>query len=339
MHQSPELRTILEHLVDGVLSHPELARLVQMCRCIAESHLLHHRKSLVRICALNGLSISDLASDCVADAFELGHSNNFIHFEKFLATLRRPLEETSEEQLSLAFASFVLIITKTQLARVYAQCDPAGAKILRNIKDALKNGNSLEIRHDFRGAVVYPLNVDALDHLPAYPIENLESVLCALRRRTLRIPVLLAEVSSLLVEQEEHRRSIPLIDLVQVFKSYYEQFLESSEVTDGYAIGLTEDDIKRLRKRTLQAIDEKIVMTYLLKGKIDKSEAGVLSATMNEIVGGWFDGGIQESSYYSLVAGRISISQEEYENTWRKKIEYLAKTARQTILDNLEGDV
>jgi hypothetical protein len=335
----PELRTIVKSLALGSVSHSELSRAIHICRTIVESHLEHHRGSLVHICALNGLSVIDLATDCIGDIFARDDLGNFRHFQKFVESLNQPLDETSSKDLFLAFISFVLRFAKTQLARVYSQSDPTGARILRNIKDSLENSTCLTIGEDFRGYVVKPRAVDALDHRPSYPLTQIEAELFALKGAASSTPDLLDKIASILMEQEEYRRSIPLIDVVQVAKSLFERLAPSEASMDLGELDRTTEDLVEIKNSALGVVNEKIISTYLLKGKVSKSEAQILSQTMSSIISGWFEQGASDKSYYRHLAALDTISEQEYESFWRKKIEYLARIAREAIVLSLDGAI
>ncbi len=335
----PELRTLIKNLASGSVSHSELSRAIHICRSIVESHLEHHRGSLVQICALNGLSVIDLATDCIGDIFARDDLGNFHHFQKFVESLNQPLDETSGRDLFLAFISFVLRFARTQLARIYSQSDPTGARILRNIKDSLENSTCLAIGEDYRGYVVKPKAVDALDHRPSYPLTQIEAELFALRGAASSTPELLDKLASILTEQKEYRRSMSLIDVVQVIKSLFERLAPSDASMDFGELDRTAEDLVEIKNSALGVVNEKIISTYLLKGKMSKSEAQILSQTMSSIISGWFAHGTSDKSYYGHLTALAAMSEQEYESFWRKKIEYLARIAREAILLNLDGAI
>jgi hypothetical protein len=264
---------------------------------------------------------------------------NFYHFQKFVESLDQPLDETSSKDLFLAFISFVLRFARTQLARVYSQSDPAGARILRNVKDSLEHSSCLAIGEDFRGYVVMPKTVDALDHRPSYPLTQIEAELFALKGVAFSTPELMDKLASILIGQEEYRRSVPLIDVVQIIKSLFERLAPSDPSMDFGELDRTTEDLVEIKNCALAVVNERIISTYLLKGKISKSEAQILSQTMSLIISGWFEQGTSDKSYYQHLAALDTISEQEYELSWRKKIEYLARIAREAIVLNLDGAI
>ncbi|MFQ5633252.1 MAG: hypothetical protein ACE5I1_31190 [bacterium] len=337
-----KLKAWLQALLKGSISHTELANLVHFCRAIAESYLVQHRSSLVHVCALNGLTVTDLAYDCIAQIFARNEDGRFYQLERFADSLHSNLEETPQPELFLAFKSFVLKIARTQLAKIYAQSDPAGAKIHRNIKDCIKKSDSLRLVEDFRGYVLQPAKHNAHDYLTAYPLDQLERELLARAGRVGRIPELLEEVASILIEQEKYRRTIRLIDAVQIFKQLYIQIAHLSATTEVSAWksdGLSQLDLEIIQRDVRRAVQEKIISTYLLPGKVNKTEAEALSNIMLEIIADWCQDPEQQYSFYQYVQRHLAISQSEYEAMWRTKLEYLSRIAREKFAACITKDI
>lgn len=78
--------------------------------------------------------------------FTTDEANRFTQIQKFQRALEERGTNHTDFDIFLAYKALVIKIVSTQLARSYAQIDPAGAKILRNIKDALKQTNTLRLR-------------------------------------------------------------------------------------------------------------------------------------------------------------------------------------------------
>lgn len=283
------LKTLLEELLDGLISQTDLTKLVHLCRSIAESYLTQHRSSLVHICSLNGFTVSDLAFDCIAQVFARDADGRFYQIERFSASLFTNLKETPAKKLFLAFKSFVLRIAKAQLSKIYAQSDPVGAKIHRNIRDCIRKSQVLKLVEDFRGHVLQPANHDPLNHLEAYPLDDIERDLMARIRGSSNIPDLIEKLTAILMEQEEYRRSIRLIDMVQIFRQFYLQFSElaTTEESPWEFDRLSQHDIEVIQCEVRRAVQEKIITTYFLSGKVSKPEAEALSNMMSDMIADW----------------------------------------------------
>lgn len=327
------LKSWLEKLAKGVISRAELTRLIHVCRSIAESHLTQQRASLVHICSLHGLTLSDLAYDCIAQLFARDEDENFYQLENFAASLPAGLEQTPESELFLAFKAFVLKAVKARLAKIYAESDPVGARIHRNIKACIKTCPALKLTEDFRGYVLQPANRAALEHLNPFPNAEIEKALFARIRGPTHIPELLEVLTAIITEQQKYRRSLPLLDVVQIFKKFYAQFAETITIEEGppQVNQVDELDLQIIQKEVRRAVQEKIVSTYFMKGKITQPEAETLSRVMSEVVADWCRGATGETSLYQYLGRCMTLSKTEYETQWRTKLEYLTRIAREHL--------
>jgi hypothetical protein len=339
MHPPKDLRELLVKAANGSIREQELARLIQICRVVSETYVLHYRSSLLALLSFHGMTQSDLAYDCIAEMFARDEAGQFYRLQRLLSKLSEPSDTIDDLSLFLAFRTLVTKVANAQLSRTYAQCDPTGAKIMRNIRDHLKCSRALMLVEDFRGKVLRPRECDPLDHLQAFPLELLEMELSENGLLLQPTPHILKEVDRLLREQDQFRRSIPLFDLVRLIRETYGHKAPTSRDAE-YQIdleGLDEDELRSLHQRVVQSLNEKILVTYYLKKKLNDVEARQLSAIMTKIVSDWFAGDAITDSYYQHAQSVLLLSKEEYESHWRQRIEYLAKVAKEIIANDLEN--
>jgi hypothetical protein len=273
-----------------------------------------------------GLTATDLAYDCIAEAFARDRDGRFVQIENFARSLRESIEALPDHELFLAFKSFLTTIVDAQLARLYAQADPVGARIHRNVREQLKNFETLKLERDFRGLVISPIYHDSLDHLDPFPIDRIERALYGSAERT--IPEVLECLSKLLCGQAEYRRSIPLLDIVGVLKrsigSEYEQSVDESEPG---LDGLAKTEIEAIRSQVEVSLKEKILLTYLARGKIDRRQAEAMASAFHDLLWDWCFGD-EQKSLYEYLRLYLPMNEETYEGTLRTKMEYLLKIAR-----------
>lgn len=332
-----QLRLPLQELLRGSINEARLSKLVQISRAICQSHLQYMRPSVLRLALHQGLTITDLAYDCIAEAFTRDADNRFLFIRNFADSLHASLELTPDHELFLAFKSFLTRIADAQLARLYAQADPAGAKIHRNIREALKRSACFCLPKDFCGLVLIPTKADSLENLEPYPADSLERSFLERAHNCHTIPQLLNILYEIVINQSEYRRTITLIDVVHLFKKIY---LESAEIyrdaeehinTDT----LSESEIERIHADVQLVLKEKIVITYLARGKLDRRQAEAMFDALGEMMRGWYSCDASESNLYDCLRRHITIDEETYEQTLRTKMEYLVKIARQEFAARL----
>ena len=62
---------------DESISHPQLTELVKISRLIIQSYLINYRSKVLNLITRNGITITDLSYDCIADAFARNGENKF----------------------------------------------------------------------------------------------------------------------------------------------------------------------------------------------------------------------------------------------------------------------
>jgi hypothetical protein len=330
MFRSPPLKTLLLKAAAGTISLGELRELVYITRSIAEAYLHHQRNTIHYICTFHGITATDLANDCISDLFEQNSEAAFPRIRHFQEKLTEEGSDLSDFEVFCAFKLFILKVVSAQLARTYAEIDPTGARIHRNLKIALKQCNNLTLIEDHRGYVVTVTNAEPLEYLAEFPLEQLEREL-AIHVSSSDIPTLLSALARVFIDQEEYRRSVPLIDLVQVVRNLFGRYAHDSEVTTIRLEALEESDLLRLRQEVMHAINEKIVSTYLLRKKITREEALLLSRVMHSIILEWFEKGQHLNSYYEHFRTHFGITESDYNTLWRNRVEYLSRIAREAI--------
>ncbi|MBI4429349.1 MAG: hypothetical protein HY562_09555 [Ignavibacteriales bacterium] len=260
----------------------------------------------------------------------------------FIHSLYNPLHEIPEADLFLAFKAFVGEVAKAQLARIYSECDPEGAKILRNVKDALKRSRTLVLVDELQGLSIRTANRESLLHRRQFPSDQLERELFYQLRHPTNIPTLLRSLEKILSGQSSYRRSIPLIDVVQILKKYFVHFSDYSAdepISSDALRSLSEGDLQLLCGESLKAVQQKIVTTYLLTGKVTREEAVGLSEALGAILKDWIEHKEVHDSFAKRAIQALGISLEQYEDRWRTKVEYLAKIARERLAVGIQENL
>lgn len=329
--------TILKRLLSIVIATPpaeaELPNLVYYARSLAESYLLHFRFSFLRLCQSHGLSATDIALDCIADLFRRDSDGRFVELQRFSDSLSAPVEAMQPEELFLAFNSLVVRFTNAQAARNYAQIDPAGSRIHRNLRDQLRLSKKLKLVEGLSGYVIEPRHADLLDHHPRIPYDLLARWLENELDRELSIPKVLNILNRCLMQQRRFQRSVVLFELVQILKTHTSAVMETIPSTQQTMPldELTHHDLRIVCRDVLRYVQQKIASTYLLPGKVTKAEAQVLNLTLEHFLSDVAEYGEQRASFFEYLQRHQQVSQQEYENVWRTKVEYLARLARERM--------
>jgi hypothetical protein len=335
------LRAYLRQTLDGSIPHAELTGFVQLVRTLVTAYLATFRTSAAILCENHGISLTDLAYDCTGDLFGRDTRGSFVHLESFVAALNRPLDQTPDHELIAAFRSLLSRFADMQLGRLYSQADPGGAKIYRNIRECIKRGGTLRLSRDFRGWVISPATIPNLDHLPSCSMDWLKSEFHARLRGVQQIPQLLGALHQVLASMTEFRRSIPLADAVQLFKGLYqgEQRSELEEHEAQSLEGLNPFEIDQLRIQVEQILKEKILVTYVAHGKVDRKQGEAMYLACCDLIGDWCSGDGADFSLYQYLKRYLPVDERTYKDGLRVKMEYLMKLAREDFASRLMGEL
>jgi hypothetical protein len=217
---------------------------------------------------------------------------------------------------------------------LYAQTDPIGAKILRNIKDKVKESDKLCIKKDLRGLKIEVKNFVDGNNSTDFPIEQL-LIEAKRNNRILTTSELLEHIYSNLQNQSEYKKSVYLFDIVLLFKNYFNSEYEfnyeySEEKLNSKIDGncFEEYEMQNLKQKVENFIKEKIMVNYFLKGKLNKVEAEAIYLTIKDIICDWCTGFFSNNSIYEYFNSHFILSHDLYLKKYRTKIEYLVKLAR-----------
>ena len=134
-----------------LISHTQLTELVKTSRLIIQSYLFNYRSDVLNLVSRNGITVTDLSYDCLAEVFSRNGENRYYIITKFLFSLNLTIQETKPINLYLAYKSFLIKVANAQLSKLYSETDPIGAKILRNIKDVVRQSDKFCITKELRG--------------------------------------------------------------------------------------------------------------------------------------------------------------------------------------------
>jgi hypothetical protein len=336
------LSSVLGKVQRGAIEVSELAKLIHHSAMIIQAYLRHMRSSAVQLCDRQGLTIADLSQDCIADAFARDADGIYFRFIRFVDSLQQPLDRIDPQQLFLAYRAFLSRVADAQLARLFAQTDPIGAKIHRNVKLALRGSEVFRVRDDFRGTVLEPLTLPLNDRLEGLSRESLASRVAERANGRTDIPELLQVLHGVLAEEEECSRAVTLFDVVQVFRAFY---IDGRGDEDGVSawqeeagVSLEQSEFNQIRVEVERALREKIVVGYLAKGKMDRDLADAVAGAFHDLLDDWLELNDQRP-LYDYLARRHAVSRAEYESGVRPKMEYLLKLAREEFRVRLERNL
>ncbi len=142
------LSYLVPRIVQGGYSQGELVEFINLVQKISLSYLKYQEVIGKHIrWERRGKSgeLEDMAIDCVAGLFMRNEANEFVQLRRYFGPYLDGRDELNDVELLIMLRRLVIKKTKQELSRIFKERDPEGAKIIRNIRVAVKNARDLGI--------------------------------------------------------------------------------------------------------------------------------------------------------------------------------------------------
>jgi len=142
------LSYLVPRIVTGGYSQGELCEFINLVQKISLSYLKYQEVIGKHIrWERRGKSgeLEDMAIDCVAGLFMRNENNEFVQLRRYFGPYLDSAAEPNDVELLIMLRRLVIKKTKQELSRIFKERDPEGAKIIRNIRVAVKNAKDLGI--------------------------------------------------------------------------------------------------------------------------------------------------------------------------------------------------
>jgi hypothetical protein len=341
------LKNILLKIQNNSITVAEQNSFVHLTRVIIQSHLHSHRFSYTHLIQEQGLTETDLAYDCISEVFARNGADEFFHLNVFIGKLSASLVSLPPKDIFLAYKSFILHCADKQLARLFTLNDGAGAKIKRNICNAVRFSSCCILRSTAHGTVLQPQHSELLLHLPAFPPELLAQQFFLRLDGHRTAERLLNIIIAILVEQESYRRTLPLVSVVQLIKKVFPTSLVlADDGSDNDAVpeslsgntSISETELDDILAKALLAAKKKIFTLYLLHEKLTIPEAEALFLALRD----WLEDVRYSKEILSLeeyFTFHHSVDDATYAARIASKMEYMQHLMRQNICGMLDEEI
>ncbi|MCI0511853.1 hypothetical protein L0128_01405 [candidate division KSB1 bacterium] len=377
MH-SKNLSTLVRNVCDGTFSHCELLQFVDLSQKIAVSYLKYQEVTGKNISfdkrgAYNNLS--DVAMDCIATLFMRNDHGKFVQLEKYFAGMWNHARPLDDEEILMKLRGLIIKKTKQELSRIFRERDPEGAKILRNVRVALKSTSDLssfkEMGREFVYSVLLATSMDYNPEIilkrnplgtpvnPGLSFQSLEHRFPNLRRDLPAIPERVLRQRFLSHYSPKDPVSIIVRKMLWIVGQYaeYQNFLGLDVVVNNIRLVNTElfqerllagswceSPIDYLRQQEIEAamletmdyISKKIEKHYVEKNKVIPEKAQAYRSTLMDLVTDLANGKNPESNFSYLRRYLPLMTQHQYREEERSIFEYLVKLAKNMLIRKLQ---
>ena len=285
-----------------------------------------------------GIATEDLAIDCIADTFQRDEQGRFVTIETYFNTF--DWENASEEDLTISLRRLIFSKVNEGLFRSYRAEDPNLAKIIRNIKEAVKRNTSFTL---FREREVQWIIVGnegaAQQHLPLAPATVLESYITSILCETSNTYTAVYAFEKFLKTHPYYRNAFPMSEYARILRACFQNREIPNPATQ--EINLSLIDLENALKKTIAYVQSKLHDTYVLKGKISMSMFETYIKALKKILASHFGAPHESvSSQYDALATLIpGLSKDSFQSEHRNIMQYLFKISRTRMIGYLQDAV
>ncbi len=333
MGRSPEhIHSLLCSVVRGNATVSQLNELVRLAHGMAVSRLQHdfirRKEQLLK----EGVSLSSIAMDSIAEIFARNEQNEFIVLNGYFGDIAR----MSPAEAVVALRALVFESLHDGVVRLYQEIDPVYAKILRTLRRVLPTLTALTLIERFGDTVVTSRGAEQLE----FPRIEREALELSLAPHVISAPDLksaLQELPRILCERPDTSGSCTVSDLAAAIKHIYAQHAGNAEVRNGDLLTF-ETDLNRLLQESFvefeQWLAEKYVRTEKLGAEVARSYA---AACRDYLSASFVHGDGQASQYWDYLQPHLDgVSYETYRSEHRNVFEYALRRCMAMAKDRLK---
>ncbi len=368
-----KLSTLVAAICRGTYTEPDLVEFVSLVQKISLSYLKYQEvigKHIRWERGQNASELDDLALDCVAGLFMRSESGEFVQFQRYFCQNSARLEELDDVEIMVLLRRLVIKKTKQELSRIFKERDPEGAKIVRNIKVAIKSSDDFASFKEMGREYIYlrngrsrpnghgPTAHTGANNGNGNPNGNGKLSAGYLRKSQPTIPEKMLRGEYLNLYHPKDPVSAGIRKMLQVVKSdeRYQNFLPLdmvarimrttnlevardrliAEVHDSSPLDdLKLQEIEKRKRDVLGMIREKIQTQYVNNGKISAEKGHIYYRALADILEDISQGKKYDSYFKHLRRYLPNLTQRAYRTQERTIFEYLGKLIKKWFRESL----
>ena len=309
-------------------SYSSLKDFISLCQKMILVYLYRKEKYPGYYQDVYGLDCKDLSFDVLADSFCKNKEGYYFEFTNYFFKLEN-YEKLTGEELLIHLRRLLFSKTNHRLFRLNKEFDPILAKIIRNVKNTIKETPSVEIILFQEQNCLVPKGYTPYEDCnPIRPLELLEMEWFPVTFSTVGLKATLVDLALLLENWNGYKKLVYLIDVAVILKSTLKE-LSKNDSFDSEN-NLLFEDIKHLINTVIEEQRNTILQSYLRKGKVNAEITHCYSNAVSEILlDVYFYSNSNGDSYFHYLQKHIpELTEKDYLENHRTKIEYLTKSAK-----------
>ena len=287
---------------------------------------------------LFGLPLEDLALDCFADLFERSEDGRFEQIATYFESIQ--WQDLRDEELYMALRRLVFSKVNDGLFQRYRGTDASLAKIIRNIKNAVKaNPGFSLVRHKRELWLVAGGEGTVLTSLPTAPSEILEAFLASQLSRSDELRAVVATFTQFAEEHPFYTNGYPLTAFAQSLRAAYVCVGEASAPDE--EPGYLTYEVEQAIDSTTCSVKSDMHSSYVAKGKVNVPVFEAYFSAVRDILNAQFISNAPpvDSYFDALKSYMPELSKPYYRQEHRYRLEYLAKLSRGRLVNYLKDEL
>ena len=332
-----KIRHTLSHILTSEVSRESVNHLVHICFNMSLAYLHHRLRRGVLVDNQFGISNEDLALDCIADLFLRDDDGRFPVIEQYFVSV--DWEVLSDEELHVMLRRLVFSKVNESLFRSYREEDPNLAKIIRNVKEAIKREAGVSLaKHREASWVVAGDAGTPINSKPLAPPEILEAHLLAVLCSTSNTYKAVSSLVEFVNEHPHYCNGYPISAFAQAIRTAFaaRSIVDSEEAQAAFEPGEVESAIRRAIKYIRLSLHE----TYVLGGKVSQKLFETYVQAVKKVLKATFTISEEhvDSQYDALVSLMPGLSKDVYMTDHRNILQYLFKLSRSRMIYYLQDE-
>lgn len=310
-----------------------VGRLVELCFRMAKVYLRRRAQAGRLDPNFFGLTLNDLALDCIADLFERDEEGRFPQLVAYFG----PMLEGRPSPAQLLGATRRLVFSKVSegLYRRYREADPGLAKLIRNLRYAIETG-SVGTESRRRGGLWVEFAEDAgTSSRPVMDEELLQVRLSAYVDASSSLKDIVAATRDVILANPSYAPGFPLVGLGSVVRRLFDLMAEDPQPKDTSLGELYREDLHELldasRDRVSVAMRKKYVGAKLSSGTFD----AYIRAAEDCLCAEFVEPGADDATHFDVLHPHMrTMTYEDFRANHRGRFQYVVKKMRTEFLES-----
>ncbi|HOT95947.1 MAG TPA: hypothetical protein PLN61_11495 [bacterium] len=348
--KNANLTQLVYSICDGSYTQEGLIHYIDLAQKISLSYLKYQEMLGKRISGdawEADLELADLAMDCIAELFGRDDFGRFPQLKKYYEGKFAEMPYINDAEVLILTRRLIVRKTKQELSRIFRERDPEGAKIVRNIKVAIRMAPDLHLFRELGKEFVYhgPLiqgdqNSPADDSLALYlrrsqpplPEEILHKLFLDNFHSGDSVSVSIRRLLEALHERSEYQNFCALDAVVKLVR-YVKFDVCRERIAAGESVNTPLDELesKEMEEYIAVVMDSiwlRLDSQYLRTRKLALDKARIYHRALRDVLYDLIQKRDTSSYYRNLKFYIPELTQKEYRQRERSVFEYLAKLAK-----------